>query len=63
VTATYEPDPDDAADDELAAEIAGHPATVEEAMEAVTPEDGHSGESAYVRKPDAFENDAEDDVR
>jgi hypothetical protein len=44
----YEPDPDDAADDELSAERAGHPATVEEAMDAATTEDGRANESAYT---------------
>lgn len=34
----YEPDPDDAADDELAAERAGQSTTVEEAMDAETDE-------------------------
>jgi hypothetical protein len=48
---SYEPDPDDAADDELAAERAGQSSTAEEAMDAVTDEDGHSEESAYTPTP------------
>lgn len=47
----YEPDPDDAADDELAAERAGQSSTAEEAMDAVTDEDGHVEESAYTPTP------------
>jgi hypothetical protein len=35
---THEPDPDDAADDDLAAERAGQSATAEEAMDAVKEE-------------------------
>lgn len=50
MTVTYEPDPDDAADDEVAAN-AGHPATAEEAMDAATGEDGHADESAYTPTP------------
>ena len=46
--ATYEPDPDDAADDELAAELAGQSTTVEEAMDAATDEEGFVDESAYT---------------
>jgi len=48
----YEPDPDDAADDDLAAERAGHATTVEEAMDAVAGEDGFADESAYAPGPD-----------
>jgi hypothetical protein len=48
---TYEPDPDDAGDDELAAERAGQSTTVEEAMDAATPEEGHVEESAYTPTP------------
>jgi hypothetical protein len=48
MTVTYEPDPDDAADDDLAAELAGQSTTVEEAMDAVSEEDGHVDESAYT---------------
>jgi hypothetical protein len=48
VTETYEPDPDDEADDDLAAERAGQSTTAEEAMDAVSPEDGHVDESAYT---------------
>lgn len=50
-TLAYEPDPDDAADDTLAAERAGQSSTVEEAMDAVTDEDGHAAESAYTPTP------------
>jgi hypothetical protein len=45
---TYEPDPDDVADDELAAERAGQSTTVEEAMDAETDEEGFADESAYT---------------
>ena len=48
---TYEPDPDDAADDDLAAERAGQSATVEEAMDAATEDEGHVEESAYTPTP------------
>jgi hypothetical protein len=45
---TYEPDPDDAADDELVTERVGQPTTAEEAMDAATEEDGFIDESAYT---------------
>jgi hypothetical protein len=45
--ATYEPDPDDAADDELATERAGQSTTAGEAMDAAPEEDGFVDESAY----------------
>jgi len=45
---TYEPDPDDAADDDLAAERAGQSTTAEEAMDAATDEEGFADESAYT---------------
>jgi hypothetical protein len=51
VTTAYEPDPDDAADDQLSAEIARQSTTSEEAMDAVTAEDGHVDESAYGPTP------------
>jgi hypothetical protein len=44
---THEPDPDDAAA-ELDAARAGQSTTAEEAMDAVTDEDGFAGESAYT---------------
>jgi hypothetical protein len=50
MTETYERDPDDAADDELA-ERTGHPATAEEAMDDATGEDGHPAESGYTPNP------------
>ena len=45
---TYEPDPDDAADDDLAAERAGQSTTVEEAMDAESDEEGYAHESSYT---------------
>ena len=45
---TYEPDPDVAADDELAAERLGQSTTAEEAMDAATHEEGFADESAYT---------------
>jgi hypothetical protein len=45
---THEPDPDDAADDALAAERAGQSTTAEEAMEVAAPGDGPAHESAYT---------------
>jgi hypothetical protein len=60
---TYEPDPDDAADDDLAAELAGQSTTVEEAMDAVTDEEGFADESAYTPStvtPDAAEGESTD---
>jgi hypothetical protein len=62
---TYEPDPDDAADDELAAERAGQSTTAEEAMDAATDEEGFAHESSYtpntVTEDDREEGDAEAD--
>ena len=46
--AIYEPDPDDAADDESAAERAGQSSTVEEAMHDASEEDGFPQESSYT---------------
>jgi hypothetical protein len=54
---THEPDPDDTSDDELAAERAGQSTTVEEAMDAVTEEDGFADESAYT--PSTTKQDAD----
>lgn len=48
---TPDPDPDNAADDELAAERAGQSSTVEEAMDSATDEEGHVEESAYTPTP------------
>lgn len=45
---TYEPDPDDAADDDLAAERAGEATTAEEAMDGATEEEGFVEESSYT---------------
>jgi hypothetical protein len=55
---THEPDSDDAADDDLAAERAGQSATAEEAMDAGTEEEGFADESAYT--PSAV--DQQDDL-
>ena len=51
MSGSHEPDPDDAADDELATERAGQSSTAEEAMDAVTEENGHVEESAYTPTP------------
>ncbi|MBK9739773.1 MAG: CsbD family protein [Actinobacteria bacterium] len=54
---THEPDPDDAADDELAAERAGQSTTVEEAMDAATDEEGFVDESAYTPSAGMLDDD------
>ncbi len=54
---THEPDPDDAADDELAAERAGQSTTAEEAMDVVTEEDGFADESSYTPSAGLQEDD------
>jgi hypothetical protein len=49
MTATdHEPDPDNAADDDLAAERAGQSTTAEEAMDTATDEQGFAEESSYT---------------
>lgn len=60
----YEPDSDDAADDELAAERAGQSSTVEEAMDAQTDEEGFAHESAYTPSTALTDDDtkADDDT-
>lgn len=58
---TYEPDPDDAADDDLAAERAGQSTTVEEAMDAVTDEEGFAHESSYTPSTVTPDDDKPDD--
>ena len=58
---THDPDPDDAADDELAAERAGQSTTVEEAMEAETDEEGFADESAYTASTDQPDDDQDKD--
>lgn len=45
---TPAPDPDDVADDALAAERAGQSTTVEEAMDVVADEEGFAHESSYT---------------
>jgi hypothetical protein len=53
----HEPDPDDAADDDLAAERAGQSTTAEEAMDAATDEQGFADESSYTSSADTKDDD------
>jgi hypothetical protein len=53
----HEPDPDDAADDDLAAERAGQSTTAEEAMDAATNEEGFADESSYTPSTDTKDED------
>jgi hypothetical protein len=55
--ADHEPDPDDAADDDLAAERAGQSTTAEEAMDAATAEEGFAEESSYTPSADTRDED------
>jgi hypothetical protein len=57
---TYEPDPDDAADDDLAAERAGQSTTVEEAMDAESDEEGYAHESSYTPSVVTPDEDADE---
>jgi hypothetical protein len=52
---THEPDPDDAADDAFTRERAGQSATAQEAMEAVTDEEGFVDDSAYTPSAVAYQ--------
>lgn len=57
---TQEPDPENEVNVQLDLESAGHSATAEEAMDAVTEEEGFSDESAYTPSTSQQDDDQDD---